>query len=457
MDMATIVWDNNPIAGMPAQIAGMPVTLVQLPFPSQQDPDPALVAYYNLYERRYREIFPQYQTSAGDLWEAPLWIAHLDGAIGRPDTTALDLSRTAPAPEPIITAIRDRVELPAMLFFSPLAQNLALAAAVSRRLIHAGYRTVLGGNMAELADPADFSVIYTGLARAGLYDEIAGASGRSGQAPTPGRRQAALGYRPVYRLLRGYAGRVPLIRLNASHGCLFACTFCGDAWTKQLHVVPLADLRAELAELRALFPASRLIYIGDKTFGQAPAAVENLIAAMPADAGFELIVQTHVELVSDQLIDQMRRLNVRVVEMGFETADSTVLRGMKKVGGAWRYAAAIERLKQAGLHVILNVLGGLPAETAESHAATLQFIGQVREMVDLYNLYNFVPYPKTPIFPELRARIFDWDFANWREDRPVIFHPYHQTPAQAWTQFLALVAACGDALRGHEGQRSGAA
>ena len=56
-------------------------------------------------------------------------------------------------------------------------------------------------------------------------------------------------------------------------------------------------------------------------------------------------------------------------------------------------------LHDAGLRVILNVLGGLPGERAESHASTVSFIEECTELVWLYNLYSFVPYPLTPLFP----------------------------------------------------------
>jgi len=61
------------------------------------------------------------------------------------------------------------------------------------------------------------------------------------------------------------------------------------------------------------------------------------------------------------------------------------------------------------------------------------------EHVWLYNLYNFVPYPKTPLFPTLKERIVDWDFQNWREDRPVVYEPYHQSRERSWAHFLRIV------------------
>jgi radical SAM superfamily enzyme YgiQ (UPF0313 family) len=294
--------------------------------------------------------------------------------------------------------------------------------------------------MADLASPDDFSHVYTGLVRRGIYDEIArGLPRRSDKLVKLGKAAEPIGYRPSYRHLTGFRGRVPLVRLHASHGCLFACSFCGDAWSRQLHLVSPELLTAEIDEVRRVFPATRLIYVGDKTFGQSAEAVANLRRAIRPEYGFRLIVQTHVSMVTPELADQMVALGVEVVEIGFETASSSVLSELRKHGGARAYHDAIALLHARGLHVVLNVLGGLPNETADSVRTTLEFMTDTAGEVWLYNLYNFVPYPKTPLFPSLRDRIVDWDYQNWREDKPVVYQPYHHSREQAWDHFLELV------------------
>jgi hypothetical protein len=416
------------------------IALVQLPFPSQSDPLPILSRYYEAYVEEYQKIFPEYKLQEGDLWEAPLWVAHLDGAIGRPDTIFIDLSKEPFQAGACIEKIHQEVSNLYLIFMSPLAQNLSLASEISRELIKDGYRTVVGGNMVELVSLEDFSIVYTGIARTGVYEEILSqCSTRLGSKPFLGRNQKRLGYRPRYRLLSTFGERVPLVRLNASHGCLFGCTFCGDAWTKQLHLVELEHLQAEVDEIREVFPITKLIYIGDKTFGQSREAVENLGKVISPQFGFRLIAQTHVTMISPWLLDAMEALGVEVVEIGFETANSTILSELKKLGGEERFMRAFQKLNNRGFHVILNVIGGLPNETHESQQQTLHFLEMTSGLVWLHNLYNFVPYPKTPIFPTIRDRIVDWNFQNWREDKPVVFTPYHQTREEAWEYFLRLV------------------
>jgi pyruvate-formate lyase-activating enzyme len=415
------------------------IVLVQLPFPSQEDPLPVLSTYYDRYVERYSRLFPEYGLNAGDLWEAPLWIAHLDGAIDNAGTSFVDLSRAAFDPEGCADEIASRAHAGAHIFLSPLAQNFALAIEVSRRLMRSGFATVLGGNMADLASPEDFSHVYTGLVRRGIYEEITlGLPRRSEKLLRLGKSKEPLSYKPSYRHLEAFGDRVPLVRLHASHGCLFACSFCGDAWSRQLHLVSPELLAAEVDEIRRVFPNTRIVFIGDKTFGQSPEAVDNLRRVLRPEYGFRLIVQTHVALVTPELADTMNELGVEVVEIGFETASSSILEELRKHGGVRAYQNAIALLHARGLHVVLNVLGGLPNEDSESQRRTRDFLMDTSEQVWLYNLYNFVPYPKTPLFPTLRSRIVDWEFQNWREDRPVVYEPYHQSRAQAWEHFLEL-------------------
>ena len=274
-----------------------------------------------------------------------------------------------------------------------------------------------------------------------------GGIGISRIAPRRGRG-GRLDSVPDYTQLLHYRGKVPLLRLNASHGCLYQCSFCGDAWSRQLHVVAPEALEHEVQQFEELFPEASLIYIGDKTFGQSREGVANLLELFAGRPRYRFIVQTHVLQVNERLIEAMRQLGVVIVEMGFETADSEVLReSHKEVRGVDHYARVIEQLTAAGMRVILNVMGGLPHERAESHRETLAFLQGPRNRAWLYNLYSFVPYPLTPLFPALKERIHDWSFANWREDARPVFHPYHADADESFAWFLEKVAVAHELVR----------
>lgn len=424
----------------------MTVHIVQLPFPSTWSPEPDLDAYYRVYERRFTELLPEYFVPEGQLWEMPLWVAHLTALLDQVglESTFVDLSRAGASA--CAQRLLDESAPGDLILMSPLAQNFALALEVSRSMQAAGRKCVLGGNMAPLVPPGTCHSVFRGQLDAGAAQRLAAIAHGGGQgliqiAPRRGLQPHRISWAPDYRHLEGYAGQVPLIRINASHGCLFECDFCGDAWSSQLTLVDRDALRREVDDLIERFPKCRIIYIGDKTFGQSREAVANLRAVFAGRPGFRFIVQTHVMQVKPWVIEAMADLGVVVAEMGFESADTAMLKSQNKLSrGLDDYTRRIAALRAAGIHVVLNVMGGLDEETAESHRLTVQWQREHRELLWLCNLYNFVPYPLTPSFARLRPRIFDWDFANWREDAPVVYKPAHLTVQESWEMFKEKIS-----------------
>lgn len=421
--------------------------IIQLPFPSLATPAEAIVSYYRHYSRVFSRFVEGYFIPEGSLWELPLWVAHLAGMLGSlglvPDL--IDLSKTAANADVCASELLARTRPGEVLLLSPLAQNFDLAIEVSRALMREQRITVLGGNMVTLATQDDATVIHHGQATPKSLE--AALTDNSRTVTNFFARGEEATWLPDYRLFEKHRGKVPLLRLNASHGCLYACDFCGDAWSRRLVLVPPAVLEHEVRQFERLFPDVRLIYIGDKTFGQSPEAVKNLLELFSSRRQYRFIIQTHILAIDDELLDAMERLGVIVVELGFESASTELLRTSHKSNRTPEfYKDRIARITRRGMRVILNVLAGLPTETVEHHKETLAFIESADSGGWLYNLYNFVPYPLTQQFAMLRDRIIDWDFSHWREDGPPVFQPYHVTPEENYGLFLEKVRCAEDAI-----------
>jgi uncharacterized radical SAM superfamily protein len=422
--------------------------IVQLPFPSSRTPHEHVVSYYKDYSRLFSQFIEGYFIPEGSLWELPLWVAHLSGmleSIGYAPSFD-DLSATISTVDDCTRELLACTQPDDVLLLSPLAQNFDLAVGVSRRLMAERRITLLGGNMSILAKEGDATVIHRGQAT--LRSLQATLLGETRIVTNVLARGEEANWLPSYRLLDAYRGKVPLLRLNASHGCLYGCDFCGDAWSRSLALVPHDVLEHEVQQFERLFPDTRLIYIGDKTFGQSKEAVKNLLKVFSHRPEYRFIVQTHVLAISDELLDAMERLGVVVVEMGFESASTELLSGNHKGNRSLEFfTERMKRITSRDIRVVLNILSGLPSETRQAHDQTVAFIESARSEAWLYNLYNFVPYPLTPHFPKLRERIVDWNFAHWLEDGPPVFLPYHIDPDASFQLFLEKVAVAHDAIR----------
>src|SRR5690242_13547273 len=103
--------------------------IVQLPFPSTYEPDPDLAAYYRTYDRRFRELLPEYWVPEGELWEIPLWVAHLTALLDEVELRSefVDLSGEVADAHVCASRLLDATEPGDLVLVSPLAQNFALA------------------------------------------------------------------------------------------------------------------------------------------------------------------------------------------------------------------------------------------------------------------------------------------------------------------------------------------
>lgn len=429
-------------------------TILQLPFPSTSDPDPALASYYRSYDKRFRELLPDFFVPQGSLWEMPLWVSHLTALLDSAGVRSrfLDLSKAPFDAGACLESIISHTDEDDILLMSPLAQNFSLAQELCVRLRNTRRRTVIGGNMAPLAHGAGPHVVHRGQLDAtfvrNLLRLVRRGHGESENPAVQGLSKRVISWAPSYRHLSDYSGTVPLLRLNASHGCLYKCSFCGDAWSSQLHLVSRDALSAEVDELTQRFPETKIIYIGDKTFGQSKTAVRNLLDVFSERPGFRFIAQTHVLQVQDWVIEAMQELGVVAVELGFESGDTELLRNMaKRNQGLEYYSERLEAIHAAGIKVILNVMGGLPNETEASHVCTTSWLRANADLVWLCNLYNFVPYPLTPIFRRLRPRITNWNFADWREDAPPVYTPFYLSAGRSWELFKDKVATVHGVIR----------
>lgn len=206
-----------------------------------------------------------------------------------------DLSKVPAEAGTCFEQIHDATVPGDLVLMSPLAQNFRLTLEVARSLEQAGRRVVPGGNMAPLAEAGDVYLVHRGQLDAVLVRKLVQLADIGGELEKKVRRGKSgradhLGTRlpPPRRL----PGPDPVLRLNASHGCLYQCSFCGDAWSQQLVMVEKNALATEADELARRFPDTRLFYIGDKAFGQSKEAVRNLVEIFRDRPGYRFIVQT---------------------------------------------------------------------------------------------------------------------------------------------------------------------
>ena len=118
------------------------------------------------------------------------------------------------------------------------------------------------------------------------------------------------------------------------------------------------------------------------------------------------------QLLKKEVIDLLKRLNFRMVFIGYEAGDDRILTNIGKHANVDLYKRATELVLSSGLDIDASFIVGLPGENRESLANHIQFVRDLIEMgLDKIRVNRLLVLPGTPLYrevmkkyPELRGR-----------------------------------------------------
>lgn len=225
---------------------------------------------------------------------------------------------------------------------------------------------------------------------------------------------------------RNFAGTSVIPRLQLSTGCKYQCAFCSIP--KKVEPIDKSIIDSQIESMKGL--DSRLIYLDDKTFGQA-SNYEYLVdinkklkEANPDFQGF--IVQTTSRDFADPKkfsSEFIKNSGIKFVELGVETYNDGILTELNKNHSHKKYTdAAMENARANGVKVIPNIIVGFKQETPETYENTIKFLRDNKDIISHVNVYNLAVYESTPLAKTLSAE----ELAEASKNENLQGDPFHQ-------------------------------
>lgn len=211
-------------------------------------------------------------------------------------------------------------------------------------------------------------------------------------------------------------------RLQLSEGCKYKCAFCDVV--KTVTETPDAVIDQQVDAISQL--GSALVYVNDKTFGQAenytklPELGRRIAEKNPNFKGF--IVQTTAAQLLKIPDAFLKEAGIKFVELGIESYNDPILRSVQKPATEAIINTAVDKLRQAGIALIPNIIIGMPGETAETYARTLQFLKDNKDIISHANIYNLALYSDTT----LAKQVLTLSAADYNEN--VLEKSFHTNP-----------------------------
>jgi hopanoid biosynthesis associated radical SAM protein HpnJ len=166
----------------------------------------------------------------------------------------------------------------------------------------------------------------------------------------------------------------PYVSFYTSRGCPALCTFChwpqtlsGHAW----RVRSPDNVAAEFRHAMKLFPQAKEFFFDDDTFNIRKDRVLEICAKLqPLGFTWSANARTHGDY---ETLKAMADAGARLLIVGFESGDPQILKNIKKGATVEMGRAFVKNCKKVGLAVHADFIIGLPGETPQTIARTIEY------------------------------------------------------------------------------------
>jgi hopanoid biosynthesis associated radical SAM protein HpnJ len=197
----------------------------------------------------------------------------------------------------------------------------------------------------------------------------------------------------------------PYVSFYSSRGCPAQCTFChwpqtlsGHAW----RVRSTDNVVREFRQAIKLFPQAKEFFFDDDTFNIRKDRVVELCAKLkPLGFCWSANARTHTDY---ETLKAMAEAGCRLLIVGFESGDAQILKNIKKGTTPEMGLAFMQNCKKVGLTVHADFIIGLPGETKETIAHTIEYAKQLD--ADTVQVSVAHAFPGTELYQYAASRGF---------------------------------------------------
>ncbi|MET0792714.1 MAG: radical SAM protein [Polyangiaceae bacterium] len=185
-----------------------------------------------------------------------------------------------------------------------------------------------------------------------------------------------------------------------SRGCPWQCTFCGaeTTWGRGFRGQSVNYVLDALEKAVARLSV-KMVQIKDDTFTTNKKRVLELCQGIrERKLSFLWSCDTRVDVLSDELLLEMRLAGCQRLSLGVETGSPTILSNINKRITIQKIEAAAAMAKRVGIQVRFYMMLGNRGETAETFQETLEFLSRVKPHQYIFSCLTI--YPGTEDFQQ---------------------------------------------------------
>jgi anaerobic magnesium-protoporphyrin IX monomethyl ester cyclase len=229
-------------------------------------------------------------------------------------------------------------------------------------------------------------------------------------------------YREVWRAAHGYFS----VNMVSTRGCPFHCNWCAKPiWGQRYAMRSPANVAEEMALIKQTIQPDH-VWFADDIFGLQPKWVAEFAREVAArDASIPFMIQSRVDLMTDQAVEALARAGCAEVWLGAESGSQRILDAMDKGTRVSDIPTVREKLRRAGIRACFFIQFGYPGETI---AEIMETVRMVRECLpDDIGVSVSNPLPGTRFHEMVKDDLGEKDHWEESNDLAMMFQGTYRT------------------------------
>lgn len=235
--------------------------------------------------------------------------------------------------------------------------------------------------------------------------------------------------------------------IQSGRGCFGRCTYCSWNYTYyncQIRTTKSEMVFKEIQHAQEKYGIREFLDDAD-TFITQPLGVELASRLLEEDLDVFWNIQTRADVICNTPLEDLKRMaksGLHVVKLGVDGGHNYTLWRIRKGMSIEQPRIAVERLKEAGLEVHINMILGWPWETKKQAYDVIRFVKSLKPNQAQFGLIQ--PFIGTPIYEEAIKN--DWfvqdpdAYEEWDMKYPLLNGEMNsleisQLYKDAWSQF----------------------
>jgi anaerobic magnesium-protoporphyrin IX monomethyl ester cyclase len=210
--------------------------------------------------------------------------------------------------------------------------------------------------------------------------------------------------------------------VSSSRGCRQNCSFCSQQlfWQRTWRARTPENFVAELEMLHQRYGVT-VAMLADEIPTRDRARWERILDLIIArEPGVKLLMETRVDdiLRDKDIMEKYRRAGVEHIYVGVEAGSQAMLNLFRKGTKVEQSKRAIDIINQADIVSETSFVLGMPEETPESIADTVELAKQYNP--DMAFFLALAPWPYADLYPVLKDHVATFDYRKYNLVEPVI-------------------------------------